>query len=150
TEPDGLVAIRQTSDANVLVPDLAEAIPVPTDGRRTYTFTVRRWIRYSTGEVVRAADFELGLRRALVGYGRPDFFYGIVGARACGPTKPHCDLSAGIVTDEATRRVTIHLTDPDPYPEFLYKLAWFVYPEPPGTPLTAARAPLPGTGPYRI
>ncbi len=148
---DGLVALRQANGANMLVPDLAEAIPQPADGGRTYTFTVRPGIRYSTGGVVHAGDFALGLRRALViGFGRPDFYANVIGAGNCDPQHVHCDLSRGVTVDEATRRVTFHLASPDP--ELVYKLALFVYPAPPGTPLTPVTSfpLLPGTGPYRI
>lgn len=143
---DGLVALRQANAANTLVPDLAEAIPQPADGGRTYTFIVRPGIRYSTGAVVHAGDFALGLRRALViGSGRPDFYANVLGAGNCDPQHVHCDLSRGVTVDEAGRRVTFHLAAPDP--EFLYKLAWFVYPSPPDAPLTPVTSPLPGTGP---
>lgn len=149
---DGLVALRQANGANMLVPDLAEAIPQPTDGGRTYTFILRPGVRYSTGALVHAGDFALGLQRALViGSGRPDFYAKIIGASGCDIRHLHCDLSRGVSVDESARRVTFHLEASDP--EFLYKLAWFVYPAPPGTPLTPLTSPpllLPGTGPYRI
>ena len=38
---DGLVALAQASGAAQLVPDLATAVPVPTDGGRTYVFRLR-------------------------------------------------------------------------------------------------------------
>ena len=47
------------------------------------------------------------------------FYGGIKGAEACN--RKRCDLSRGIVTDDAARTVTFHLTAPDPI--FLYKLA---------------------------
>ena len=48
---DGLTGFRRTggSDGARLVPDLATALPTPTDGGRTYTFQLRPGIRYSTG-----------------------------------------------------------------------------------------------------
>ena len=146
---DGLVGFRQGDDSNVLVPDLAETIPIPTDGGRTYTFTLRREIRYSTGGTVRVGDFVRGLERALLQKkGRPDFFAGILGAKACTDDPLHCDLSRGVVVDDEARSITFHLGAADP--EFLSKLTWFVFPAPPGTPLTEVRTALPGTGPYRI
>ena len=62
-----------------------------------------------------------------------------------------CDLSRGIVTDDATGTVTFHLAAPDP--EFLFKLTEFAYaaPIPPGTPdHEPGSRTVPGTGPYRI
>ena len=46
-----------------LVPDLATSIPTPTDGGRTYTFTLRSGVRYSNGEVVAPVDFRRALER---------------------------------------------------------------------------------------
>ncbi|MEO8518990.1 MAG: ABC transporter substrate-binding protein, partial [Dermatophilaceae bacterium] len=148
---DGLLAFRLASDADsqVLVPDLALAIPQPSNGGRTYTFTLRPGIKYSTGRDVHAFDFVLGVRRALtLKGGRPDFFAGIVGGQNCVDHPDACDLSRGVVTDDATRRVSFHLSAPDP--EFTYKLTWFVHPTPPGTSLKEVTTQLPGTGPYMI
>jgi ABC-type transport system substrate-binding protein len=80
----------------------------------------------------------------------PNYYDGIPGASACRQHPRRCDLSAGIITDDATGTVTFHLAQADP--DFLYKLARsFVAPAPPGTPDgVISRAPLPGTGPYVI
>ena len=62
---DGLVAFKSVggTDGATLVPDLATSIPTPTDGDRTYTFTLRSGVRYSNGEVVAPADFRNALER---------------------------------------------------------------------------------------
>ena len=94
----------------MLVPDLALAVPQPSNGGKTYTFTLRPGVKYSTGRDVHASDFVLGVRRALtLTGGRPDFFAGIVGGQNCVDHHDACDLSRGVVTDDATRRVTFHL-----------------------------------------
>ena len=51
---DGLVTFKRVggSDGATIVPDLATSVPLPTDGGRTYTFQLRRGIRYSTGAMV--------------------------------------------------------------------------------------------------
>ena len=148
---DGLVAFRLASgaDSQTLVPDLAFRIPQPSNGGRTYTFTLRPGIKYSTGRDVQASDFVLGVRRALtLKDGRPDFFTGIIGGQNCEDHPAACDLSRGVVSDNATGRVTFHLSKPDP--EFTYKLAGYVHPAPPGTWPKAVTTPVPGTGPYMI
>ncbi|MEO8517838.1 MAG: ABC transporter substrate-binding protein [Dermatophilaceae bacterium] len=148
---DGLVSFRVASgaDSQVLVPDLALRVPQPSNGGRTYTFTLRSGIKYSTGRDVHASDFRLGVRRALtVTGGRPDYYAGIIGGQNCVDHPKVCDLSRGVVADDATRRVTFHLSTPDP--EFLDKLTWSVHPTPPGTSLKEVTDPLPGTGPYMI
>ena len=148
---DGLLAYHYSSaDPQVLVPDLATAVPEPTDGGKTYTFNLRPGIRYSTGAPVQAADFVRGVHRALMkSDARPDFYKGIVGGRACIHHPTSCDLREGVDTDNATGRVTFHLAAPDP--QFLYKLSLLVVPAPRGTPWGKFTSPpLPGTGPYRI
>ena len=145
---DGLLAYHYAADPQVLVPDLATSVPEPTDGGRTYTFNLRPGIRYSTGAMVRASDFVRGVRRALLATGRPDFYAGIVGGQACIDAPASCDLSKGVVADDAQGRVTFHLAAPDP--QFLYKLTLLVAPTPPGTSLGRLTSPVPGTGPYRI
>ena len=83
---DGLLAYHYSqADPQVLVPDLATSVPEPTDGGRTYTFNLRRGIRYSTGVEVRASDFVRGVRARAASRpaARPDFYAGIVGGQAC-------------------------------------------------------------------
>jgi YVTN family beta-propeller protein len=153
TAYDGLVALRRSGGAAglTLVPDLATALPRPADGGTTYTFTLRRGIRYSNGTLVRASDFRRGIGRQL-GFGaNPVYYEGILGAQACHQHPQSCDLSAGIVTNDAAGTVTFHLRQADP--DFLYKLALLLaVPAPPGTPdHPINRAPfMPGTGPYMI
>ena len=149
---DGLVTYRRTGGlaGAELVPDLATALPQPTDGGRTYTFQLRDGIRYSTGSVVRPEDFRRGIERVF----RPgnDFlesqYTGIVGAASCARHPSGCDLSRGIVVDEDAGTVTFHLTKADP--EFLYKLAFAMASAiPRGTPDgDIGRKPLAATGPY--
>src|SRR5207342_529749 len=81
-------------------------------------------------------------------HGPKQYYTGIVGAENCVVSS--CVLAKGIVTDDAARTVTFHLTVPDP--DFLYKLALtFADAVPSDTPLEAIGAsPLPATGPYMI
>jgi ABC-type transport system substrate-binding protein len=132
----------------VLVPDLATTLPRPTDGGLTYTFTLRPGIRYSTGTLVQAADIRRGVQRALTLAAEGAYYAHIEGGPNCRAHPAACDLSRGVVTDERTRRVTFHLTTPDP--DFRAELSRFVYPSPQGTPMTELKMPLPGTGPYMI
>lgn len=148
---DGLVGFKRVGgvEGNTLVPDLATALPVPTDGGRTYTFKLREGLRFSNGRIVKASDIRFTMERVFRassdGLG---FYAGIVGGRACAQKPGRCDLSGSVVVDDVARTVTFRLREPDP--EFLYKLALplaFVVPS--GTPLPGAR-PAPGTGPYRF
>jgi peptide/nickel transport system substrate-binding protein len=150
---DGLVGFRRIGGAEgaQLVPDLATAIPTPSDGGRTYTFTLRKGIRYSNGSLVEPEDVKASLERALsASHPTPtrSYFAGtIAGASRCTPGKA-CDLSRGIVTNRLARTITFHLTRPDP--DFLTKLALPVaYALPARTPARSQRT-VPATGPYRI
>jgi peptide/nickel transport system substrate-binding protein len=147
---DGLVAFEPTGGDPV--PDLATAIPVPTDGGLTYTFELRRGIRYSNGEVVAPADFLRAFERGwrLNPSTHKDLYGGLVGAKACRSDPATCDLSEGIVIDDASGTITFQLVAPDP--EFLSKLTIpFAYPVPPSVPdEKQAAAGVPGTGPYML
>ena len=153
---DSLTALRRSGGAAglTLVPDLAIRLPRPADGGRTYRFTLRRGIRYSNGVALRASDIRRGIQRQLINghvAAIPNYYDGIPGASACRQHPRRCDLSAGIVTDDAAGTVTFRLAQADP--DFLYKLTGsFVAPAPPGTrDGVISRAPfLPGTGPYMI
>jgi YVTN family beta-propeller protein len=151
---DGLTGFTRVGgqEGTQVVPDLATNLPVPADAGKTYTFRIRRGIRYSTGRRLRTADFRRGLERVFeVGNGDGAFlFASIVGAKACSQRPKRCDLSEGIVADENAGTVTFHLTEPDP--NFLAKLATgFAVAVPSDTPTRLSRArPLPATGPYQI
>ena len=132
-----------------LVPDLAVNVPLSTDGGTVYTFRLRPGIRYSDGRLVRAADFRRAIERSFrLGASAAQAFVGIVGATTC--TQLNCDLSAGIVTDESARTVTVRLRAPDP--DLLVNLtAAVASPVPAGTPWRrTVTKPIPGTGPYAI
>jgi peptide/nickel transport system substrate-binding protein len=148
---DGLTAFERVGGTagDTVVPDLAAALPTPTDGGRTYTFRLRPGIRYSNGEPVRPEDFLRAVERA-VGFGDTYDFGNIVGASACAAHRRPCDLSLGIVTDDATNTVVFHLVQPDP--DFLAKLACCAGAAvPAGTPFhDIGSHPIPATGPYEV
>jgi peptide/nickel transport system substrate-binding protein len=151
---DGLVTYRRTGGASGLsiVPDLAESLPEPADGGRTYTFILREGIRFSDGHVLVPQDVVASFGRILTapaaGYAAyllPE----LVGASACTPESTDCDLSRGVVADDAAGTVTFHLVEPSP--EFLGILALSSYAiVPAGTPNELQGEPAPATGPYRI
>jgi peptide/nickel transport system substrate-binding protein len=151
---DGLVALRRSGGAPglTLVPDLAVTLPRPTGGGTTFTFTLRPGIRYSNCTLVRASDFRLGFERQITVGLNPGYYDGILGAPACKRQPQRCDLSSGMVVDDAAGTITFHLAQADP--DFLYKLAMlFAVPAAPGAPphRVISGAPfLPGTGPYMI
>ena len=150
---DALVTFKQSVAGGLrLVPDLAVSIPTPTDGDRTYEFHIRAGIRYSDGQPLLAGDFRRGVERLFRdrSQGTP-VYAGLVGARACMRDPDRCNLSQGIVTNDASGTVKFHFTAPDP--EFLYQLTEFAFsaPVPLGTPdREPGQRTVPGTGPYEI
>ena len=151
---DGLVGFRRVGGIEGVqpVPDLAVALPTPTDDGRRYTFRLRPGVQYSTGKLVQPADFRTAIERLLesrLGAGQTGrYFRDIVGADRCMPGR-RCNLSRGIVG--GARTVTFHLTKPDG--DFLSKLALLsAAAVPVGTPPPNPKHDhvVPGTGPYMI
>ena len=151
---DGLLAFKKVdgADGNTIVPDLAEAIPAPQDGGKTYVFKLRDGVKFSTGKDVTPADVVASFER-IFKVSSPtagSFYNGIVGADACLKTPATCSLKDGVVADDKARTVTFHLTQPDA--EFFDKLS---VPHASILPAdTAAKdlgtMPAAATGPYMI
>jgi peptide/nickel transport system substrate-binding protein len=150
---DGLLGYRKVAGdrGSELVADLAEEIPEAADGGKTYVFQLRKGILYSTGKPVKASDFTFTMERQFKAAAPASGFYqGIVGGDACAKKPKTCDLSKGVVADDAAGTVTFHLTEPDP--DFLQKQAIpFAFVVPKGTPnKDIGTKGLPATGPYMI
>jgi peptide/nickel transport system substrate-binding protein len=145
---DGLVAFQRVGGVagTKLVPDLATSLPAPTNGGKTYTFHIRRGIKFSNGQVLKPSDFLTTFERQFTVPGPTTFYNGLVGASSCSTKQ--CDLSKGVVADDTGYTLTLNLTAPDP--ELLDQLALpFAFAVPSGTSmkLTGNNVP-PGTGPY--
>ncbi len=148
---DQLIALVEASGAAQLVPDLASAVPQPTDSGLTYAFRLRRGLRYSTGIPVRASDFRRQFERLYATHSDLAGMYSALrGAGACASEPVECDLSEGVAVDDGAGTVVFHLARPDP--DLLFKLSLTgARPVPPGTPrASVATEPVPGTGPYRV
>ena len=149
---DGLLAFTKAGGtaAFQVVPDLATAVPTPTNGGKTWVFKLRRGIKFSNGKEVTTNDVVASLRRIFKVKSPTSggFYSGIVGADACLKKAATCTLEGGVSANAAARTVTINLKAPDP--EFKYKLA---VPHasilPAGTPTKdVGTKPIPGTGAY--
>ncbi len=151
---DGLVAFKKVDgvEGTKIVADLATDVPAPTDGGKTYTFHLRKGIKYSDGTSLKASDFKNTFERMFKVNGptTAGFYSVFVGADKCLAKGATCDLSEGIVADDSAGTLTFHLTAPDP--EFFDKLALpFAFVVPPSAPnKDAGIHPLPGTGPYKF
>jgi peptide/nickel transport system substrate-binding protein len=132
-----------------LVPYLATSLPRISRDGRTYRLTLRKGLRYSDGTRVKASDFKKTIERDfLLDSAGTSFFRNIVGAKGF-PKRPKKGIR-GIVVDDATRTVVIHLVAPQG--DFNNVLASeFAAPVPADAPAAdTSLHPLPSTGPYEI
>jgi len=151
---DGLTGFAKVDgpDSATIVPDLADALPVPQDGGRTYVFHLHPGIRFSTGKPVTASDVLASMQR-IFKVGSPtagSFYGGIVGAALCLKDPEHCTLAGGVEADDAAGTVRFHLVQPDG--EFFDKLAMAHAAILPADtpPHDLGNSPPAATGPYRI
>ena len=151
---DGLLGFKRAggTEGTKLVPDLATEIPKPQDGGKTYVFHIRKGIKFSNGKELKPSDVKYTFERLFKIGSSPNagtWYNVIVGGDACVKTPATCDLSKGVVADDAAGTVTFHLTKGDP--EFFDKLAVpFAFILPTGTPNKEVQIPPPGTGPYKF
>ncbi|SOC15267.1 ABC transporter substrate-binding protein [Rhodobacter maris] len=151
---DGLVGFKKVggADSKEVVPDLAEAMPVISNDGKTYTFTLRKGIKFSDGSDMTATDVLASFQRIfkVLGPTAGTFYNGIVGADTCLAEPAGCTLDGGVIIDEAAGTVTINLTAADP--EFLFKLSAphaSILPSE-TTPKDNGNEPIPGTGAYMV
>jgi peptide/nickel transport system substrate-binding protein len=133
-----------------LVPYLASTLPRISHDRRTYSLTLRDRLKYSNGKRVKASDFKHAVERdfRLDSVGAA-FFRNIRGADAFAKN-PEGHHIGGIVVDDATGSIVIHLKKPQA--DFSNVLASeFAAPVPADAPAADTTLhPLPATGPYQI
>jgi peptide/nickel transport system substrate-binding protein len=132
-----------------VIPGLAEALPKITNDGRTYTLFLHPDLKYSNGAPVRASDFRYAVERVFrLNSGGSPFYADIVGARSFARgRRAHI---GGIVTDDLSGKIVIHLVSPRG--TFTNELALpFVAPVPASTPIEdQSSSPPPATGPYVI
>jgi peptide/nickel transport system substrate-binding protein len=151
---DGLLGFKRASgtEGTKLVPDLATAIPKPQNGGKTFVFHIRKGIKFSDGKELKPSDVKYTFERLFKIGQSPNagtWYNVIVGGDACVKTPATCDLSKGVIADDAAGTVTFHLTKGDP--EFFDKLAVpFAFILPTGTPNKEVQIPPAGTGPYKF
>jgi peptide/nickel transport system substrate-binding protein len=134
-----------------LIPGLAEALPEISDDGKTYSFTIRKGLKYSDGTPVKASDFEHTVKRVLaMESGGTYLFEGVLGATDyIDSGNPEGDIR-GIDADDASGEVTVRLSEADG--TFSNVLATsFAGMVPSTTPMeNQTKTPPPGVGPYEI
>jgi peptide/nickel transport system substrate-binding protein len=136
-------------DGATLVPYLAKDMPKVSADGKTYTFTLRKGLKYSDGTAVKASDFPKTIERDYaVNSPGVGFFSNIVGTDTIAKTGK--GTISGITANDAAGTITIHLKDPQG--DFEYIMATeFAAPVPPNSPKKdSSTNPLPSTGPYMI
>ncbi len=150
---DGLVGFRRVPGPAGLdmVPDLADAVPQPTEGGRLYTFHIRPGVRFADGAPVRPSDAAASFRRIfrIVGPTAGSFYGGIEGAADCLRSPPPARCPASPPTTRPARSPS---ASPGPTPTSCSssrsRTPASCPPRAPGH--DAGTDPLPGTGPYRF
>ncbi len=133
-----------------VIPGLATALPVVTNGGKTYTLTLRKGLKFSSGAPVKASDFTYAVERMLkLNWGGDAFFTETIEGAAAYLAGKASSIS-GISADDATGTITIQLVAP--YGAFDNLLAFpSVAPIPSGTPMkNLPTSPPPGVGAYII
>lgn len=148
-----LVQFKQANGtaSNDLVPAAATSLPTISNHGKTYTFFLRKQIRFSNGQLMKPSDFAYSVERALKlhwGLGSALIKY-IRGAAEYAAGK--APSISGVTTDDASGRITIQLVAP--YGPLLddLALAGGASIVPSGTPMRAMpnNPPL-GAGPYKF
>ena len=154
---EGLLGYKHEAGAAgaTIVPYLAQSLPTITNGGKTYKFTLRPNLKYSLGTAVKASDFRCTIERDFQmdspGVGFFGNIVGVGGSSGYATTKK--GHIKGIVTNDASRSITINFTQPESdYSNILAtQFAAFV---PCGTPAsdqsTKGLGAKDATGPYEI
>jgi peptide/nickel transport system substrate-binding protein len=132
-----------------LIPGLARSLPRIDQGGKRYTLYLRPGLEYSDGSPVKASDFRFVLERLFrINSVGSTFFTGVVGAEAFAKTKK--GGISGIVTDDSSGKIVIHLVQPSGTFSFVLGLGYGAL-LPPDTPNEdQTEHPPPATGPYMI
>ena len=124
----------QGTAGSKIIPGLATSMPTVSNGGLTYTFHLRKGLHYSNGKPIVASDVTRALERDLVIPWQAASFIGanIKGAEAYANHKSK--TISGVVTDDATGQIVLHLTHPFSPIVDIFALAGTA-PVPPGTPM---------------
>lgn len=139
----------KTANCTEILPGLAKSLPKSNAAGTDYQFTLRKGLKYSNGEPIKASDFKNTIIRDFKlnspGIG---FYSNIVGIDACENKPGSCKDISGIITNDAAGTIEIKLKKAES--DFLYVLSIpFSAPVPSSTPQTDTEKPPPAaSGPY--
>src|SRR5947209_3309790 len=102
----------QGTAGSKIIPALATSLPTVSDGGKTYTFTLRSGLHYSNGTPIKASDVLHAAERDLkIPWQAASFISAYVQGGTAYATGKAKTIS-GIVPDDATGKITIHLVAP--------------------------------------
>jgi peptide/nickel transport system substrate-binding protein len=134
-----------------IIPAVAQSLPTSNSNGTDLKFTLRKGLKYSNGETVKASDFKNTIIRDFKlnspGIG---FFSNIVGSASCEAHPTKCSAISGIIVNDKAGTVEIKLMKPQS--DFLYILTtFFAALVPSSTPQKDTENPPPAAdGPYYI
>ena len=138
-------------NATTVVPDLATSLGTPSDGGRTWTYHLKKGLRFATGAPITSRDVKFGAERAWdpdVGIGSPYAKQLIAAPKDY--RGPYLSGDLDTIDTPDPRTIVFHLVKP--FPEFPSALAQpTITPFPPGTGAKHAFDTRPiSSGPYRV
>jgi ABC-type oligopeptide transport system substrate-binding subunit len=133
-----------------LVPEVAATLPAVSGDGKTYTFTIRKGYRFSTGAPVTAANYAREMNRILdpsIDSFAAQYLKEVVGAVAVRKREAHTATGIRAVGNRLIVRLTKRV------PDFPARMTMpYFCPVPGDLPVApeGVQAPLPGSGPYYI
>jgi peptide/nickel transport system substrate-binding protein len=134
-----------------IIPAIAQSLPKTNSDGTDLKFTLRKGLKYSNGQTIKASDFKNTIIRDFrlnsPGIG---FFSNIVGVDACEANPTKCSNISGIIVNDSAGTVEIKLQKPQS--DFEYILTtFFAAMVPSSTPQKDTENPPPASdGPYYI
>jgi peptide/nickel transport system substrate-binding protein len=138
-------------DCTKIIPAIAQSLPTVNSAGTDFKFTIRKGLKYSNGDPVKASDFKNSIIRDFKlnspGIG---FFSNIVGSEACEANPTKCSAISGIITNDSAGTVEIKLIKPQSDFEYILTTP-FAALVPSSTPQKDTENPPPAAdGPYYI
>jgi peptide/nickel transport system substrate-binding protein len=95
-----------------IIPALAQSLPTVSNGGKTYTFQLRSGLHYSNGQAIKASDVTYALERDIKIPWQAASFVSAYIQGGTAYAKGTAKTISGMVTDDATGKITVNLVAP--------------------------------------